>query len=133
MNKIHNATIVDIQREGNTQLVKLKKGCCVFTVLMLHDGEDAVCINAKCNIIFKESEVVISSQETQSVSIRNRFTGRILTIEEDSILSRIFIDFNGIEITSLITKEAKDELKLSAGSKIEWLVKSNELMLELLD
>lgn len=131
MNKV-KATIINIQKEQNAALVKLESKKNIFSALML-DFDDKLSIGTICNILFKESEIMICHKDYKYISTRNKFVSKIKHIEEDSIFARIFFDFDGIEISSLITKEAKNELGLEINKEFMWFIKSNELMLEFIE
>lgn len=130
MNKIE-AEIVDIKREKDVASIKLSdKYENIFSVLMLDFNNQDIDIGLKCNIIFKESEVMIAHKSSAKISARNKFISKVASIEEDSIFARIIFDFNDLRIQSLITKEAKEELNIHSGDDFIWFVKSNELMLQ---
>ena len=99
-----------------------------FSAVLLDFAEN-LALGAECNVIFKESEVMIASVDSR-VSARNCFESRIDKIECDEIFARIFLDFYGSEITALITKEASIELNLKVGEIVLWFVKANEVMVE---
>ena len=100
----------------------------IFSAVML-DFADNLAQGSECNVIFKESEVMIASVDSR-VSARNCFESRIDKIECDEIFARIFLDFGGTQITALITKEASLELNLREGENVLWFVKANEVMVE---
>ena len=108
--------------------VGLKDSDAKLTALVL-DFNDNLSLGAECNAIFKESEVMIALLDSR-ISARNCFGARITEIECDEIFSRIFLDFEGQNITALITKEACEALNLKVGDEVLWFVKSNEVALE---
>lgn len=126
------AKIISIERESSAILVKLDSAGNVFSAFML-DFDGKVRVGAECNVLFKESEVMVCDKTYERISARNRFISAIESIEEDGILARIIFRFNGDFVASLITKEAKDALGLAVGAEFAWFVKSNEIMLEFLD
>ena len=144
MNKIR-ARIVKITKSGAVALVKFEslessanpKGdlanqasanLAIFSAVLLDFAENLT-LGDECSVIFKESEVMIASLDSR-VSARNCFESRITKIECDEIFARIFLDFGGIQITALITKEASAELNLKVGENMLWFVKANEVMVE---
>lgn len=100
----------------------------IFSAVLLDFAKNLAQGN-ECNVIFKESEVMIATLDSR-VSARNCFESRIVKIECDEIFARIFLDFDGTQITALITKEASLELNLKVGEIVLWFVKSNEVMVE---
>lgn len=130
MNKIQ-AKIINIKKESNAALVKLQdKHDNIFSVLMLDFDNNDINIGLVCDIIFKESEVMVAHTQSVNLSARNKFEGKVQNIEEDSIFARISFDFYGTNINSLITKEARKDLNINVGDIFIWFVKSNELMLQ---
>ena len=130
MNKIQ-AKIINIKKENNAALVKLQdKHDNIFSVLMLDFDNNDINIGLVCDIIFKESEVMVAHTQSVNLSARNKFEGKVQNIEEDSIFARISFDFYGTNINSLITKEARKDLNINVGDTFIWFVKSNELMLQ---
>ena len=130
MNKI-KAKIIDIKKERHSAFVKLQdKHKNIFSVLILDFDNENIDIGLECDIVFKESEVMVADTKSVNLSARNKFESKVLNIEEDSIFARISFDFYGINIDSLITKEAKKELNINVGDNFIWFVKSNELMLQ---
>lgn len=130
MNKIQ-AKIINIKKESNAALVKLQdKHDNIFSVLMLDFDNNDINIGLVCDIIFKESEVMVAHTQSVNLSARNKFEGKVQNIEEDSIFARISFDFYGTNINSLITKEARKDLNINIGDTFIWFVKSNELMLQ---
>lgn len=130
MNKIQ-AKIINIKKESNAALVKLQdKHDNIFSVLMLDFDNNDINIGLVCDIIFKESEVMVAHTQSVNLSARNKFEGKVQNIEEDSIFARISFDFYGTNINSLITKEARKDLNINVGDTFIWFVKSNELMLQ---
>lgn len=125
------AKIINIKKENNVAFVKLQdKYENIFSVLMLDFDKQNIDIGLECNIIFKESEVMVAHTQSINLSARNKFEGKVLNIEEDSIFARISFDFYGMTINSLITQEAKKELNINIGDSFIWFIKSNELMLQ---
>ncbi|WP_181881530.1 molybdopterin-binding protein [Helicobacter sp. MIT 99-5507] len=125
------AKIINIKKENNVAFVKLQdKYKNIFSVLMLDFDKQNIDIGLECNIIFKESEVMVAHTQSVNLSARNKFEGKVLNIEEDSIFARISFDFYGMTINSLITQEAKKELNINIGDSFIWFIKSNELMLQ---
>lgn len=144
MNRIR-AKIIKITKSGAVALVKFESlkssvnpngnlanqtiaNPAIFSAIMLDFAENLT-LGRECNVIFKESEVMIASVDSR-ISARNRFLSRIVKIECDEIFARIFLDFEGTQITVLITKEASLELNLREGEIVLWFVKANEVMVE---
>jgi len=64
------------------------------------------------------------------LSARNKLKGTVLSIEEEGLLAKITIQVEQpIIVTSIITKEAIEELDLKEGEPVEAIIKSTEVLL----
>jgi molybdate transport system regulatory protein len=81
------------------------------------------------NVIFKETEVIIGKGFTHQISMQNKFTGTILTIESKDLLSKLTIDTTVGRISSIITTNAVKQLELNEGTEVTAMVKTNEIIL----
>jgi len=64
------------------------------------------------------------------ISARNVFPGTITEIKKGVTTSHVFIDIGGgTVITSSVTNEAVDELKLVVGQKAFAVIKSSDVMI----
>jgi len=63
-------------------------------------------------------------------SARNTLKGTITKIQSDSATANINIDIgNGNTLSSVITRNAVDDLKLTEGDSIEAIIKSTSVMI----
>jgi molybdopterin-binding protein len=63
------------------------------------------------------------------LSARNRLKGVVKGIEKGEVASTIKIEVTGpAVITSMITREAAEELKLKVGDTVEAVIKASEVM-----
>jgi molybdopterin-binding protein len=63
------------------------------------------------------------------LSARNKLKGVIKTIEKGEVAATVKIEISQpATITSMITKEAAEELKLKVGDKVEAVIKASEVM-----
>lgn len=62
------------------------------------------------------------------LSARNQLPGTIKSIERGPIHSKIKIDIGGHTLTSVISTEAVDELKLAVGGRCYAIVKASSVM-----
>ena len=67
------------------------------------------------------------------LSTRNILKGRILEITKGATTSHIRLDVNGAVVTSSITNEAVDELKLQVGQQAYAVVKASDVMIAIDD
>ncbi|BCL81228.1 molybdenum-pterin-binding protein [Ktedonobacteria bacterium brp13] len=64
------------------------------------------------------------------ISARNQIKGKIKTIKMDTIMAEIAIALpDGQQLTSVITRNSAESLKLKEGDDITAIIKSTEVML----
>lgn len=80
-------------------------------------------------MIFKETEVALAKGDTKSISLRNQFPSKVISIEKGQVLSEIKLDYKGLNLTSIITTQSCHDLNIQIGDLLTALVKSNEIML----
>jgi len=65
----------------------------------------------------------------KKLSARNQLRGRIIEVRKGQITAHVRIDIgNGVVITSSITNEAVDDLKLVAGDDVVAVIKASDVM-----
>jgi molybdopterin-binding protein len=84
---------------------------------------------AEVMMLFKETDTIISLSSSYAISCRNRFKAVISSISRSNVMARVNADFEGINLTSLITVTSLDALELVTGSAVWYVVKSTSLML----
>ncbi len=63
------------------------------------------------------------------LSARNQLKGKVLSVDLGTIMAKVKIDIGGgNKITSLISKEAVEDLKIKAGDSITAIIKATEVM-----
>ncbi len=64
------------------------------------------------------------------LSTRNQIKGEIIEVVKGEVMAKVKIDIgNGNAITSTITVEAVNELKLKKGDKVTALIKASSVMI----
>jgi len=117
--KVDDFLSIDVDVNGN-----------VFSAVVLHsDTLLWVQIGQSANIIFKEMEVMIATPSSR-VSARNAFVSKIKEIEMGRLFANVLFDFDGKEISSIITKHSCEELGCADGDEFIWFVKSNEVTIQ---
>jgi molybdopterin-binding protein len=69
-----------------------------------------------------------TKEMTMKLSARNQLKGRIVTVTRGATTSHVRIDIGGAVVTSSITNEAVDELKLAAGQDAYAVIKASDVM-----
>jgi molybdopterin-binding protein len=64
------------------------------------------------------------------ISARNKISGTVVSVEKGADASVVKVEVKDpFTITSMITKEAVDDLKLKKGDKVSVIVKSTEVII----
>jgi molybdopterin-binding protein len=64
------------------------------------------------------------------ISARNRLKGKVVAVEKGIITAKVKIEIKvPAVVTSVITKEAVEDLDLKVGDEVEAIVKSTEVMI----
>ena len=62
-------------------------------------------------------------------SARNLIEGKIVKVETDKIMALVKVETKPAVVTSIITKESADDLKLKVGDQVKVMIKSTSVML----
>ncbi len=81
------------------------------------------------NVIFKETEVVISKDKKPAISLQNRIVGTIKNIEQGELISRVILATEVGEIVAIISTNAVNLLDLKKQTEVLAMIKLNEIML----
>ena len=113
-------SMVDIDVDGD-----------VFSSIVLETPATAAYLKkgSSVNLLFKETEVSIGKNLTGLISLRNRFKATIKNLEKSDILTKVFLNYKGKAIISIISTRSAQKLALAEGDEVEWLVKTNEVSL----
>lgn len=83
----------------------------------------------KVNVLFKETEVAVSTQKELDISIENRIAGNITHIEVGVLLSRLILETRIGEVIALISTMSVRQMGLVEKTNVMILVKLNEIIL----
>jgi molybdopterin-binding protein len=65
----------------------------------------------------------------QSISGRNKLLGTIVELKSDGLLTQVTLDVNGQFVTSIITRQSSEDLRLKKGMQAYALIKATEVMI----
>ncbi|MDD2451872.1 MAG: TOBE domain-containing protein [Sulfurovum sp.] len=128
MNQL-GATINKIKSVGGITHIYADVAGSVFSVLVL-SGDEAYQENQRVNLLFKETEVMIATCDS-NISARNAFISHITYMNTGELLAEVHFDFKGEKIVCIVTKEALDDLQCRVGDPFKWIVKSNEVSIQI--
>jgi molybdate transport system regulatory protein len=132
MNRLE-CQIIEIEVSGSMSLITLqltKNLNLKAIVIETPETADYLVIGNRVNVLFKDTEVVIGTGESHSISLQNRIPGTISDIEHGTLLSRIHIETEVGAVQSVISSDSVSRLHLGKKMPVIAMVKLNEMMVE---
>lgn len=116
---------------GDLSIITIKVNETLFSAIVIDTPEtDPYLVKGNpVQVIFKETEVIIGMGSVEGISLRNKLFGEVISIASDNLLSKLVINTDVGEITSIITSNSVKRLKIEIGTKLTAMIKTNELML----
>lgn len=126
-----NGQIEEIEVSGELSIVRSRVGSVLFSAILIDTPESLPTLKKgeQTRVVFKETEVIIATAEVTGISLRNRLTGKVLSIESDALLSKIQLETEVGKINSIITAQAVKQLGIKKGMEVVAMIKTNEIML----
>ncbi|MEU7061870.1 TOBE domain-containing protein [Streptomyces sp. NPDC046197] len=113
-----------------TVRIRLRGGQDLTAAITRESVEDlGLAEGSAVSALVKSTEVALATGPVEGLSIRNRLPGTVTDVATGSAMASVKVDVEGGELTAAITKEAADDLGLSAGSRVVALIKSTEVSL----
>ncbi|MFB6441032.1 molybdopterin-binding protein [Streptomyces sp. NPDC056411] len=84
---------------------------------------------APVRALVKSTEVALATGTVDGLSIRNRLPGTVTAVTTGGAMASVKVAVGGGELTAAITKDAVEDLGLTAGAAVTALIKSTELSL----
>ena len=132
MNKL-NAAIVEIETSGNLSRIDLmldEKIPISAVVIETADTATYLRINKSVHVLFKETEVMLSTDPKTAISVVNRIPGKITDLKIGDLFCEVRLHSPAGEITAVISKIAWERWPMNLGDDVIALVKINEIMLQ---
>lgn len=125
------ATITEVVSKQNLSLVKLVNSKLNFTAIVIDDVESAPYLRMgnEVNVLFKETEVIISKDLNPQISIQNRIACTIKNINMGDLLCELTLETENFIFQSIITRNAAEKLALKKEDTVLALIKTNEISL----
>jgi molybdate transport system regulatory protein len=100
-----------------------------FTALLVGVPPEVGSWNAgmPVTLLFKEAEVSLARHLSGMISLRNRITGTVISLDQGKLLTRVRLAAGRHEIESVITTRSAVALGLAIGVQAEALIKANEV------
>ena len=130
MNQL-SGKIENIETKNSLSFVSIKVGTAtLFAIVMqtLHNSPHLK-IGNPIQVIFKATEVIISTGLVDHISLQNPLAGKIYTIESGLLMSRLLLKTEIGMLISVIPTISVNRLELKVDSEITAMIKSNNLIL----
>lgn len=103
----------------------------IFNVFLVETPQSASYLvpDKKINLLFKETEVIISKNLMPEISIQNQLKAEIIEIKPGKILSEIVLKSAVGKIKSLLSSTLLQQMNFAESQEVLILVKANEIML----
>lgn len=124
--------ITDIKTGAVNSLITAKTSCGkVFKATVTIDSERNLDLKVgkEAFFVFKAVNVIISKDNSIKFSAANQIQGVIKDIELGSVMSKIVVDSNGLEISSVMTKESTQNLNLQKGDSVTAMIKATNIII----
>ena len=123
--------ITNLEVNGSLSLVSCLVNDLLFKAIVIETPETAAYLKKENSIklLFKETEVIMATGDTSNISLQNKITGTVISIEKGKLLSQIVINSAVGTITSVITSGAVEQLKIEIGKEVTAMIKTNEILL----
>jgi len=123
--------ITKIETEGHLSLVSVNVGDLILKSIVIETPATVsyLKIGNRINLLFKETEVVISKHPDVLISLQNQIPCKITRIENGKLLCKLDLQFQKHNLTSIITSNAVKNLALNVDDDVTAMVKTNEMML----
>ena len=124
--------IEDLEVNNSLSLVRVRVGEQQLSAIVIDTPEtlDWLRKGGDVGVVFKETEVVLGTDDGAAISLQNRIPGSVASIEQGQLLSRVVLDTSVGPIASVITSRAVTQLGLKEGASAVAFIKTNEVMLE---
>jgi len=128
---IFKGNIEAVNVNGELSIITIRVNSINFTAIVIDTPVTAPYLKQgnPIKVIFKETEVIIGIGSVEGISLRNKLFGKVLSIESDNLLSKLIIQTEIGEITSIITSNSVKRLKIKIGTEVCAMIKTNELLL----
>lgn len=126
-----SGNITKITTENSLSLVQLKVKNTIMTSIVIDTSETAsyLKIGNEIKILFKETEVILAKNISGIISLQNKINCIVHSLEKGSLLCKIILAFEEDKITSVITRNAFDQLNIQENDEITAMIKTNEISL----
>ena len=134
MNELRG-NIKTVEVSGNLSLVtvQLQNGQ-LLKAIVIDTPQSAAYLDPETAVavVFKETEVIISTGTQLQISLQNQIPAKISALEKGKLLSKLKLKSTAGNLSSIISSAAVEQLKLELGQEVTAMIKLNEVMLRAL-
>ena len=120
------ATIKKINSVDNLNIVEFDFNNITLKMMSLELHKE-VKLESKVKLLVKPSNVIISKNYIEDISLSNQTLAKIVAIENGELLSSISLEIGDTTFESIITKESSKRLDLQEGNIVNILIKASDL------
>ena len=95
--------------------------------MMSLELDSDITINKRVELLVKPSNVIISKNYMEEISLSNQFFAKILDIKDGELLSSLSLKAFDTFFESIITKTSKVKLDLKENDEVNILIKASDL------
>jgi len=120
------ARVKDIKTIDSLNIVEFDFNNITLKMMSLELHKE-VKLESKVKLLVKPSNVIISKNYIEDISLSNQTLAKIVAIENGELLSSISLEIGDTTFESIITKESSQRLDLKKGDIINILIKASDL------
>lgn len=120
------ARVKDIKTIDSLNIVEFDFNNITLKMMSLELHKE-VKLESKVKLLVKPSNVIISKNYIEDISLSNQTLAKIVAIENGELLSSISLKIGDTTFESIITKESSQKLDLQKGDIINILIKASDL------
>jgi molybdate transport system regulatory protein len=131
MNVLHGE-ITEVLSEGELSLVRILAYGQIFHSIVIDTADTSPWLTKgnPVQLLFKETEVIITTTDPLSISVRNQLRCRVKKITAGKLLCEVTLSWTAApDIRSVITRNACEQLNLKENDPVIALIKTNEVSL----
>ncbi|MGJ0359654.1 TOBE domain-containing protein [Aliarcobacter cryaerophilus] len=120
------ARVKDIKTIDSLNIVEFDFNNITLKMMSLELHKE-VKLESKVKLLVKPSNVIISKNYIEDISLSNQALAKIVAIENGELLSSISLKIGDTTFESIITKESSKRLDLQEGNIVNILIKASDL------
>ena len=120
------ARVKDIKTIDSLNIVEFDFNNITLKMMSLELHKE-VKLESKVKLLVKPSNVIISKNYIEDISLSNQTLAKIVAIENGELLSSISLEIGDTTFESIITKESSKRLDLQEGNIVNILIKASDL------